>query len=455
METDNLTKDSIFKLIKNIAIPASTGLIFNTFYNVVDTYFAGKEIGTAALAGITIGFPIYFILIAISTGIGNGTTALASIALGRKDRETYHSLALNSMVIGFVSSLLIALSIKNLVPFLFKFSGASGTELNYGIDYINTIFIGSIFFIINSILNALLVAYGDTKSYRNFLIIGFFLNILLDPLFIMGWFGLPKLETIGVALATVLVQMTGTIYLGKRLYQNHIFKFELFKRCNLRLKTILELLEQGIPSALTTATTALGVFVINYFILKIMPGPVTIAAYGAAMRVEQLALIPTMGLNTAAITISGQNFGGKIYSRVIEVKNKTLLIGTTFITLGGIIIYPFISSLIGIFASDINVINAGTHYLQIEILALPTYIILGLYLSVLQGIKKPNWAVFIGTFRQIIMPFVLFNIFTKVFNMGITGIWIGVVIVNWLAVILTYFYGEYTLKRILLLGDEK
>lgn len=451
---NNLTEDSIFKLIKNIAIPASTGLVFNTFYNVVDTYFAGKILGTEALAGITIGFPIYFIIIAISTGIGNGTTALTSISLGENDIDNYHSLALNSMFIGIISSLILVFSMKTFIPFLFKFSGASGLELEYGVKYMNVIFLGSVFFILNSILNALLTSYGDTKSYRNFLIIGFFLNIILDPLFIMGWFSFPKFGIMGVALATIFVQMTGTFYLFSRLYKNHIFKFQIFKKCNLKFKTMLELLEQGIPSTLTTATTAFGVFVINYFILKIAPGPVTIAAFGSAMRVEQLILLPTMGLNIAGITIVGQNFGGKIFSRVIEVKNKILLIGVGFIIVGGIIIYPFISSLIGVFASDINVVTAGTNYLKIEIFALPTYIILGLYLSVLQGIKKPNWSVFIGLFRQIIMPFILFNVFTNIFNLGITGIWIGIVIVNWLAVILTYFYSEYTLKKILL-GEKK
>lgn len=450
MSIDNLTKGSIFKLIKEIAIPASTGLVFNTFYNVVDTFFAGREIGTEALAGITIGFPIYFILIAISVGIGSGTTALASISLGKKEKNTYHALALNSLFLGIISSIILILSIIKVVPFLFKVSGAKGIELFYGLSYINTIFLGSLFFIANSILNALLTSHGDSKSYRNFLIIGFFLNLILDPLFIMGWFGLPKLETMGVALATDLVQITGTFYLTSRLIKNNIFKFELLKKAKIKATIIFDLLEQGIPAALNMGTIALGVFIINYFVLKIAPGPVTIAAYGAALRVEQLALIPTMGLNTAAVAITGQNFGAELYDRITEVKNKSLAIGITIITLGGIIIYPFIPSIIKIFASDINVIETGTNYLRIEIFALPTYVILGLYLSVLQGIKKPNWAIFIGIFRQILVPFVLFNIFTKIFNMGIRGIWIGIVIVNWLAVVLTYFYSENVFNKLLL-----
>jgi len=100
-----------------------------------------------------------------------------------------------------------------LTPFLFRLSGASGNAMTLGIDYTQTIFYGVLFFIMNAILNGFLNAQGDTKTYRKFLIFGFFLNLILDPLFIYGWFGLPKLDTVGVALATVIVQGIGTVYM--------------------------------------------------------------------------------------------------------------------------------------------------------------------------------------------------------------------------------------------------
>ena len=444
----NLTTDSIYKLIVDIALPSSIGLLFHTLYNVVDTYFAGQHVGTNALAGITLGFPIYFILIAITSGIGNGTTALASIALGKKSSSDFHAFALNASIVGLILSVLFFAFKQTYIPFLFKLSGASGDVLFNGVSYINTIFFGIFFFMLNSIINALLTAQGDTKSYRNFLIFGFFLNVLLDPLFIMGWWGLPELGTFGVALATVLIQLLGMIYLFFKLLKSESFHWVEFKAAKVSFARSKELLGQGIPSILSNAASALGVFVINYFIVKIAPGATTIAAYGAAMRVEQLVLIPTMGLNTAAITLVGQNYGAGLIDRVKETKHKTLLLGITFIVVGALIIYPLIRPIIGLFNSDTAVIEAGWYYLHIEIFALPTYIILGLYTSVLQGVKKPNWAIFIGLYRQIIMPILIFSVLLNAFPVGIKGIWFGIVFINWSATIFTFFYAEHVIKKL-------
>ena len=156
----------------------------------------------------------------------------------------------------------------------------------------------------------MLNAQGDTKSYRNFLIIGFFMNLVLDPLLIFGWFGLPQLGTIGVALATVIIQIFGTLYMIYRLKKSPIFELQSFKNAPFKFEVIVQLFNQGFPASLNMMTIALGVFVINFYVLK-YAGSTTIAAYGAAMRVEQLILLPALGLNIATLTLVGQNFGAK------------------------------------------------------------------------------------------------------------------------------------------------
>lgn len=450
----NLTKDPIYKLIREIAIPASVGLVFTTLYNVVDSYFAGQQIGTEALAGITVVFPIYFIIMALVVGVGSGTVALMSIAIGENDLKKYHSLGRNALVIAIILSSIVFMLKGEGVKYLLGFMGSSGEALNFGADYLEMMFMGFAFFIFNGVLNAFLNAIGDTKSYRNFLIISFFVNAILDPLFVMGPFGIPKMGTFGLALATVLVQAIGTFYLAYRVYNSRKFEWEIFKKTEVRFHYIKEIFNQGIPAALNIGTIALGVFVINYFILKLAPGAVTIGAYGAGMRVEQLILIPTAGLGIAALTITGQNFGAGKYARIFEVRNKTVLIGACFIVVGSIILFPLISTLVGIFDSTPEVIVAGTHYLRIEILALPTYVIANILISVLQGIKKPAWAVYIGLYRQIIMPIIVFELLINYFKMGITGVWVGIVIVNWSALLFTFLYSKYMMNKILCDGCE-
>ncbi len=446
MNDVDLTQGSIISHVKRIAIPASVGMLFNTLFNVVDTYYAGK-LSTDALAGMTISFPIFFIVIALSSGVGSGATALSAIALGEKNRKHFHSLSYNAVLFGLFLALFISLIAPLIVPFLFELSGASGLSKTLGIQYTNVIFFGSFFFILNSVLNALLNAQGDTKSYRNFLIIGFFMNLILDPLFIFGWLGLLKLSTVGVALATILIQVFGTLYMIYRLRKSSQFDLHAFKNAPFKLDVIIQLFKQGFPASLNMMTIALGVFVINYYVLK-YAGATTIAAYGAAMRVEQLILLPALGLNIATLTLVGQNYGAKSFERIYETKQKTLQIGIGMMVFGALLIYPLAPHIIRLFNTDQGVIIAGTHYLRIEVFAFPTYIILNILISVLQGIKKPNFAIYIGLYRQIFIPITLFYFLGTVLNMGITGVWLGIVINNWSAAIIASIYTKKTLKTI-------
>lgn len=446
MENIDLTTGSIGSHIKKIAIPASVGYLFNTLYNVVDTFYAGK-LSTDSLAGMTISFPIFFIIIALSSGLGSGVTALNSIALGEKDETLFHKLCYNGLALGVVFSVVIVIIAPSLTVFLFELSGASGNAMTEGVRYTETIFYGSLFFILNFILNGVLNAQGDTKTYRNFLIFGFFLNLILDPLFIYGWFSMPKLGTRGVAIATIIVQIIGTFYLIIMVFKSPIFNSKLFRKSKLAFRCIRDILKQGMPASLNMATIALGVFVINYFILRYADAA-TIAGYGAAVRIEQLALLPALGLNIAVLTITGQNFGAKKIKNIKKVYHLSIRTGFIIMFIGAIIIYPAAPVLIKLFNSDPEVIDAGTVYLRIEVYAFLTYVYLNTAISSLQGFKKPTFAVYIGLYRQIIVPVILFYLLGTVFGLGITGVWWGVVLVNWSAVVITWFYYKKQFKTL-------
>jgi len=447
MKTSDLTSGSIRTHIKNITIPASVGMVFNTLFNVVDTYFAGS-IGTKALAGMSLSFPVFFIMIAIASGVGSGATALTAIAIGRDDKKDYHALAYNSLVMGFLLSLLLMVLGPLVSKPLMVFMGGTGTSLKYGMDYLSWIFYGTAFFVLNMILNGILTSQGDTKSYRNVLIIAFILNIILDPIFVFGWFGLPKMGTKGVALATVIVQAIGTLYLIYKVSKSDYLDIEIMKGTKLDLNKWLELYKQGFPASINMMTIALGVFVINYFVVK-YSGDSGIAAYGAAIRVEQLALLPALGLNTAALTITGQNFGAKKWDRIQETYKKTLLYGVIIMVVGMFLIYPLASITIGFFNSDPDVIRLGTQYLRIEVLCFTTYIFMGVSIAVLQGLKAPKIAIYVGIYRQLLMPLILLSLFGNWF--GIVGIWYGIVIVNWSATIFTLVY---TRKKMMQIKNE-
>lgn len=441
----DLTKGSIRTHIRRIAIPASVGMLFNTLFNIVDTIYAGN-IGTNALAGMSLSFPVFFIVISLAIGIGTGATALLSNALGSKDKSMFHMYGYNAFALGILITVIITVfGPIYIAPFLMNFMGGAPETIQYGLDYINLIFYGSVFFIVNMILNAMLSSQGDTKSYRNVLIIGFILNLILDPLFILGWFGLPQLGTQGVALATVIVQAIGTVYLVYRLWNSEEFDRTELPNCSISLSVWKELMVQGIPAILNMMTIALGVFVINYYVVR-LGGDATIAAYGAAVRIEQLALLPALGLNTAALTLTGQNYGAKEFGRIQEVYKKTLFYAVLIMVIAMIVIYPTAGFWIRIFNKDPEVIEAGIKYLRIEYICFTTYVLMNISISVLQGLKRPAIAIYIGLYRQIVMPVLLFYLLGYTLDMGVLGVWWGVVVINWTAAIFVLVFTRVKLN---------
>ncbi len=445
MKKSDLTVGSISSHIKRIAIPTSIGFLFNTFFNVVDTIFAG-QISTDALSGLTLSFPIFFIIIAIASGFGNGLTALISIALGKKEIHNFHKLILNALLISGVFGLLFIFVLPNIISPLFEFAGASGVALQYGLDYTQTIFIGAIFFLLNFVFNAILSSQGNTKPFRNYLVIGFFLNLILDPLFILGWFGLPELGTQGVALATILVQAFGSFYMGYHVLKSELFNIKKMTFKDSSSKVMKDILVQGIPSSLNLAAIAIGVFIINYYVL-LYGGDVSVASYGAALRIQQVALLPSLGLNVAIITIIGQNLGANQFDRMNETKKTALKMGLFLVITGGLVVFIFAPQLMSIFNSDPDVILIGSRYLRIDTIGFVTYLIINVNTSVLQGIKKPLFALLIGIIRQL-LPLIVFPLLSTTFQLGIDGVWIGIVVINWLATFILIFVANYIFKNI-------
>jgi putative MATE family efflux protein len=445
MSQPNLTQGSIKKALRQIAIPASIGFLFNTLFNVVDTYFAG-QLSVSALAGLTISFPIFLITIALASGIGTGATALAAIAIGKKDELQYHRIAKNAIFLSFIVAILLLVISPIAIPWLLQVSGGTGEVYQAGLAYMNVVIIGAIFQILNFSFNGLMSAQGNTKPFRNFLILGFFLNLFLDPLFIFGWFGFPQLGTAGVALATVVVQIIGTLYLGFSFFKSSFFNPQLFKEAKLNGQNLTQLLKQGVPVSLNNATVSIGIFIIQYFIYQYGTYE-TIAGYGVAVRIEQIALLPTIGLNIATIALVGQNFGAQQWQRIIQAIKQAVKYGVILLTIGLLIIYPFAPQFVAIFNNDPNVIAEGAQYLRIEGLAIYTYSMIGIASSVMQAIKKPYFALMVGLIRQL-TPILVFSFLGQGLGLGTLGIWWGIVIVNYLATILAWSIVYRLLKRL-------
>jgi putative MATE family efflux protein len=440
----NLTADPIPRLVRELAIPASVGFFFNTMFNVVDTWWAG-HISTQAQAALSLSFPVFFIVIATGSGLAQGATALMANALGAGEAVRARHYAAQAAVLAVLAGMLMSLLGLLIAPGLFRLLGASETYLALCLGYMNTILVGAVFFLVQSVINGGLQAQGDTKTFRNVLVAGCVLNAALDPWFLYGGLGLPAMGIRGIALSTVLITAGGACYIMLRLRQTPLGREMVGRDFRPSAAAFVDIARQGLPASLNMMTVALGIFVITWFVSRFSPKGV--AAYGIATRVEQIILLPTIGLNIATLTLCGQNFGAGRLDRVRETWRTALHYGLTLMGFGGVVLLLMAGPLMRLFTDDESVVDAGRGYLRVAALTLGSYVVLYQTVFMLQGLKQPMFGLWIGLYRQVVAPALLFPAFAFVLGWGLGGIWWGIALVNWSAAAIAWSKGRRVLDR--------
>jgi Na+-driven multidrug efflux pump len=177
-------------------------------------------------------------------------------------------------------------------------------------------------------------------------------------------------------------------------------------------------------------------------------GEAAIAGYGIALRIEQLAMLPMIGLNTAALTIVGHNHGAERPDRVREAARLVLLYGIGVMSLGVVFVWPLRETLIGIFSGDPAVIGLGAAYLSVAVLNFNAYALLILGGAILQGMRRPNFAMSVALFRHVFGPLVVLYLLDPVLGFGLPGIYWGIVGIAWLGAVVTVIYLRRVLRRL-------
>ncbi len=441
----DLLSHPIGPLVRLLALPVGIGFFFNTMFNVVDTWYAGR-ISTEAVAAVSLSFPLFFLIIAVGSGISSGATALMGHALGAGRRDEAELYAAQTISFATLHGLLLTLFGWLATPFMFRSMGAHGEYLSLAVAYMGAMFSGSTFFVANQAHNAILNATGDTRSFRNFLLLAFILNLIYDPWFIYGGFGLPPLGLAGIAWGTVTIQFMGTLYLHHRACRTGLLGGLGWRGFLPRRNMFLELARMGFPASMTMLTVAVGVFVITWYVGRF--GQEAMAAYGIATRIEQIVLLPVMGLNVATLTLVAQNCGARQFERVRETIRTALKSGILLMCIGTLLVFLFAESLMRFFTKDPQVIQIGHEYLQIIAFLLHAYVILYINSFALQGMQRPRFALLLGIFRQFLAPVPTFWLLAIVLGWGMVGIWWGIFIVNWLAAGLSLLYIRKTMLEL-------
>ena len=434
----NILTDDVKILIRKLAIPASVGTLFQTLYNIVDTFFAGK-ISPEALSALAKSFPIYFILIASSIGITVAGTSLIGNSIGEKKQKKASTYFSQLIIFSLILTLFITYIGLTYSDNIFILMGSSDEVKNLGLDYTNIIFYGSFLFIVVVALNSLLHAEGDTKTYRNALIIAFLLNIILNPILIFGFWFIPAFGMKGIGIATLIAQLVSLIIIFNKVLKSKLIKDLIINNFIPKFYYFKNIFFQSMPIIISIC----GYSVASAIVFKYagLSGEYAAAGYGAGTRIEQVVLLPILGINTAIITIIAQNFGAKNILRIKQTYITAIKYAFIIMIISSLFVYLLAEIITGLFSNDLNVIEFGKLYLQISAFVLPAYPIFFLSNGFFMALKKSENALVANIFRNVIFPFLVF--YTAIYyNSDFTNFFWLWVFYNW---IFSLSYLGYTL----------
>ena len=423
----NLLKDNIPNLVRKLSLPAMVGTLFQTLYNIVDTFFAGK-ISPEALSALSKSFPIYFIIIATSIGVTVAGTSLIGNSIGEGNKNKTLNYFTHIIFFGITISLFITYLGLSYSEKVFILMGSTTEVISLGLDYTDVIYSGSIIFILVVALNSLLHAEGDTKTYRNVLVLSFLLNIILNPILIFGFLFIPAYGVKGIGIATIIAQTVSLIIILAKVLKNEKVK-EITKVYLVpKLSYFKNIFFQSMPITISICGYAFAAAIIFTYVG--LSGENAVAGYGVGTRIEQVVLLPILGINTAIISIIAQNYGAKNIYRIKETYFTAIKYSFIIMLVSGISVFISASIITSIFSNNLDVIEYGKRYLKISAFVLPAYPVFFLSNGLFMALKKSEYAMISNFFRNVLNPIIVFNIAR---NFGASyetffWIWVGI---NW------------------------
>ncbi|MTI94158.1 MAG: MATE family efflux transporter [Firmicutes bacterium] len=415
-QTELLGTENITKLMLRFSVPAIVGMMVNALYNMVDRIFVGNGVGSLALAGITVAFPMLMIIMAFAVLLGIGASTLISIRLGQQKDQEAEAIMGNAFVMMFVFSVLITIAGQFLMePMLMAF-GASATALPYAREYASVVLWGTMFFMFGMGMNNFIRAEGNPRMAMLTMVVGAFANIALDALFIFvfNW-GIR-----GAAVATVISKgISAALVLYYFLNGRGHLKLSLSK-IRLNRSYIFGILTLGLaPFAMNFSASLLNVVLNNS--LRAYGGDLALSAMGIVSSVATFFLMPIIGITQGIQPIVGYNYGAQNFGRVKDALFRGIVAATGICLLGYLLINAFPIQLVSLFnRDDAELVQFGARAMRLFLLAMPVIGFQAVGAIYFQAVGRPKHAAFLSLSRQVLILIPALLILPRFF--GIDGV---------------------------------
>ena len=349
------------KLLISMSLPMIISMLVQALYNIVDSIFVA-QLNEAALTAVSLVFPVQNLMIAVASGTGVGINALLSRSLGERKFDEANKIATNGIFLAVCSSIVFAILGIFGSRLFFEFQTDDVQIIEYGVQYMSIITVASITIFLQITFERLLQSTGKTIFNMITQGTGAIINIILDPILIFGWFGLPAMGVIGAAVATVLGQFVAVLLAV--LFQHKFNKEITVKIRGYRpnKRVIGNIYKIGVPSILMQSIGSVTTFALNNILLMFSSTAATV--FGVYFKLQSFIFMPVFGLTNGMIPIVAYNYGARNKKRIYETLKMSIIIAVIIMVAGVLVFQLLPQTLLNLFDASETMIAIGVPALK-------------------------------------------------------------------------------------------
>ena len=409
MQENKMGVMPVGKLLFSMSLPIMISMLVQALYNVVDSMFVAR-VSENALTALSMAFPIQNLMIAVSTGLGVGLNAVLSRALGAKDEKGVNRAATNGIMLLFICGLVFMLGGATIVRPYFEMQTDIAEIVESGVDYTTIVMLGSMGIFMQILFERLLQSTGRTLLTMVSQGVGAIANIILDPIFIFGLFGVPKMGVAGAAYATILGQwIAAAIGLVMNIRKNPEVSISM-KGFRPHGATIRRILAIGIPSVVMQSIGSIMTFLMNQILI----------AFSATA-------VAVFGLNNGTVPIVAYNFGARRGDRMRQTIKYSICAAVAIMIVGMLMFQSIPDKLLRLFDASEEMLRLGVPALRIISISFP---LAGFGIgagSVFQALGYSVYSMIISLIRQLVVLIPCAYAIGRVTG-DVTGVWWAFVI---------------------------
>lgn len=431
--TDIILSGNMLEAILALAIPVVINSFLQTMYNLTDTYWLG-HMGSEELASINLVSPVQNIVLNFGSGLTVAGSVLIAQYIGAGKKKDAGRMATQVYVCAMIFSILAALGLCFATGSIVNFLGADGTIFNYSVQYLQLVILDMPFLFTINIYQAVNQAQGDTMRPMLLNFLGICINLILDPLFMVGF----KWGVRGAALATLMAKVPSAIIAFRSLTNKNNNLSISFSDFHFEKDKLMDILRIGLPTAIGSSTMQFGFLLMSKNVY--VYGTSAMAAYGIGNKVNGLITLPANGIGSATATIVGQNIGANQIERAEKGYKLSMYICISFLFAGGMILsrMPVSTAAVRIFSEDPEVIRMAADFLSIMAFWCFTNGVHTTTNGLFQGTGHTEVTMIIDASRLWVFRFLTLFICGSILHMGVRSVWYSVVVSNGIAAFILY-----------------